>query len=550
MMKYYINFKLVIIIFLLVVCSSCSDFLDESPRALQTVDGAFLEESTARLVVNGMYDALAWGESTSVGLSGHSYEFIFGDICTDDSEKGSTPADQVDIQRLKEFTTNGNNSNISTVWGKYWVAINRANVILQNLIDSPIEEQVKSEFEGEARFVRGYSYLQLITIFGGVPIFDSPVGSDQIAQRDFKRESIADVYAFLDQDLEAAMNQLPTKEGRDVGRANKGAAAAYLARSYMYQIGTENSSGRTWQQVFDLTDRFMNGDFGNYALASNYAAIWSVEGENNIESIWEIQAVDNGLDNFERGPSTGSMWTVFQNPFFMGGWGFNTPTQSLFDAFEANDPRRASTLLEVGEYAFGVEMIENERSLTGYYTRKAIIDPAIWNTQKGSEINIRRFRYADIILMNAEAAYHTNNTGRAIENLSMIRDRASSSTFPQGYNPDDIYGYEATNFAPLDNSIIPQSGQALLDFIWLERRRELSFEQLRFMDLVRTGRYIDRIRDSYENVNDLSDLGFAERIANAALEKSITGSTGNPIPLFPIPTRELEDWGLSQNPGY
>lgn len=185
--------------------------MDEEPRALRVLDGAFLEESTARLVVNGMYDALSWGESTSIGLSGHSYEFIFGDICTDDAEKGSTNADQVDIQRLKEFNTNGTNGNITTVWGKYWVAINRANVVLEQLTSSPIDARIKAHFEGEARFVRGNAYLHLVTLFGGVPIFDAPVGAAQINARAFTRATIAEVYAFLDDDLEQAVALLPKR---------------------------------------------------------------------------------------------------------------------------------------------------------------------------------------------------------------------------------------------------------------------------------------------------------------------------------------------------
>ncbi len=546
-MKDHIN-KLLLLFTFVSICA-CSDYLDESPRALQTVDGAFLEAGTAELVVNGMYDALAWGESTSIGFSGHSYEFIFGDICTDDAEKGSTAADQIDIQRLKEFNTNGNNGNISTTWGKYWVAINRANVVLSKIPDSPINQNIKDRFEGEAKFVRGFSYMQLVTIFGGVPIFESPVGSDQISERNFSRASISEVYELIDRDLNDAISLLSIKGNTTIGRANKGAAAAYLARSYMYQIGTDNTNGHNWQEVFDLTNEIMTGVYGNYALANNYAEIWSIEGENNMESIWEIQAVDNGIDNFERGPSTGSMWSQFAAPFFMGGWGFNTPTVDLAEAYEPNDPRRPCTALAVGEHAFGVEMEINERCLTGYYPRKFILDPELWVTLKGSALNIRKFRLADIILMNAEAAYHTGNTAQAVENIVKIRERASNSTYPQGYDPNDPYGYPTTGFVALDNTSIPQSGQALLDFIYLERRRELGMEQLRFMDLVRTGRYFDAIQNKYVDLGNPTDTDFANRVTTSAMGKSVQG-TANSIPLFPIPTRELEDWGLTQNPGY
>jgi len=546
------NKKIIGILFgsILLTIFSCSNFLEEEPKGLQTIDGAFKDENSARLVLNGMYDAITWGESSSNGFSGHSYEFIIGDICSDDSEKGSTDADQVDIQRLKEFNTNGANSNIGTMWGKYWVAINRANVVLASLGSSTLDVNAVSQFEGEAKFVRAYSYLHLVTIYGGVPRFEEPVGSEEINARNFSRASIGDIYELIDSDLNFAKDVLQEKGNVEPGIATSGAAAAYLARSIMYQIGTENAKNYTWDDVLSITNKIMSGDFGTYRLANNYASIWSLEGENNEESIWEIQAIDNGLSSFERGPSTGSVWTVFQTPFFMGGWGFNTPSASLAESFESNDPRRACTTIGIGEFAFGQEMLANERNKTGYYHRKAIIDPAVWNTQKGSEANLRRFRYADIILMNAEAAYHTGDLGSAISNLERIRNRASLSTFPQGYNPDEIYGYENTGFDPLDNSVIPQSGSELLDFIYLERRRELGMETLRFMDLVRTGRYIDSIKENYRNLSDPADTGYADRILSSLSSVTVMGSAGNPIPLFPIPSKDLEDWGLTQNSGY
>jgi len=535
---------------LLIGLHSCSDFLEEEPRGLQTIDGAFQDKSSARLVLNGMYDAITWGESSSNGFNGHSYEFIIGDICSDDAEKGSTDADQVDIQRLKEFNTNGANGNVTTLWGKYWVAINRANVVLLSLEGSKLDANVVRQFEGEAKFVRAYAYLHLVTIFGGVPRFEEPVGSEEINDRSFTRASIAEIYDLIDADLNFAKDVLPNKGDVDPGVATRGAAAAYLARSIMYQLGTENGNNYSWNDLLTVTDEIIDGDYGRYRLASNYARIWSVEGENNEESIWEIQSIDNGLSSFERGPSTGSMWTLFQSPFFMGGWGFNTPTADLAESFEANDPRRASTAMGIGEFAFGIEMVPNERNKTGYFHRKAILDPAVWNTQKGSEANLRRFRYADIILMNAEAAYHTGDAGKAISNIELIRNRASLSTFPQGYDPNDIYGYMPTGFPPLDNAVIPQSGQALLDFIYLERRRELGMETLRFMDLVRTGRYAQVIGDTYTNNSDPNDSDFANRVLSSLSTVTVAGSAGNPIPLFPIPTKDLEDWGISQNPGY
>ena len=523
----------------LATLTGCSDFLEEVPTTEVTELDFFQDTENAQLAVNAMYDPLGWGESAAVvGSDGHSYEFIIGDICSDDSEKGSVDSDQQGITQLKYFTAAPGNTNLNMLWGKHYVAIARANYVIDRLTDSPIAEEDKVEFEAEARFIRGYSYFLLVRIFGEVPLFDSPVTPEQLNNKDFTNSTLTDIYAQIDGDFEFAKDNLPIKGVREVGRANAGAAAAYLSRSMMYQIGTNNSSGYTWGNVLDLTDELIAGDFGTYDLVSNYAMLFDTEGENSIESIFEIQSVDTGVDPFSEGPYIGSEWSVFQHPQFMGGWGFNTPSADLANAYEANDPRRPNVALAIGEHAFGIEMENSERNKTGYYTRKAILHPDEWATEKGSGYNIRKFRYADILLMNAEAAYHTGNAGQAVARLEAIRNRASQSTYPRGYFTAEPDAFSDTGFSALDNTLIPGSGPALLEFIYLERRRELAMEHLRFWDLVRTGRFVSTMQDKY---------GISE---GTILSRSLTDGTENPIPVFPIPALEVADWGINQNPGY
>ena len=532
--------------FISLLLISCNDFLEVEPTTEVTELDFFKDAEGAQLAVNGMYDPLGYGEANILGSNGHSYEFIIGDICSDDAEKGSVDADQIGINQLKEFTANGGNTNINVLWGKHYVAIGRANLVLRNLESSTIDEDIKREFQGEARFIRGYSYFLLVRIFGRVPLFDTPVTPDQINNKEFTNAPIYEIYRQIDEDFQFAVDNLPAKGVREVGRANSGAAAAYLARSIMYQIGTDNTNGHTWQEVLTITDNFINGQYGSYSLASNYAALFDPIGENNEESIFEIQSVDNGVAPFQQGLYIGSEWSVFQHPQFMGGWGFNTPTQDLVDAFEVNDPRRHNTALAVGEYAFGVEMESSERNKTGYYTRKAILHPDDWVTEKGSGYNVRKFRYADILLMNAEAAYHTGSTAQAVQRLTEIRDRASQSTYPRGFDPSDPDGFTATGFSPLDHASIPSGGQALLDFIYEERRREFGMEQLRLWDLIRTGRFVSSMATKYGiGASVIESHAFTN--ANKQTPDQVIV---NPIPVYPIPALEVADWGISQNPGY
>lgn len=541
--KKYIS---VLIVTITLLTTSCKDFLELEPTTEVTELDFFRDAENALLAVNAMYDPLGYGESSILGPGGHSYEFIIGDICSDDAEKGSTDSDQIGISQLKNFTANGGNTNINILWSKHYVAIARANLVLRNLPDSPLSESLKSEFEGEAKFIRAYSYFVLVKIFGAVPLFSSPVTPSQINDKTFTNANIYDVYSLIDSDLQFAIDNLPEKGVKELGRANKGAAAAFLARSIMYQLGTDNTNEHTWREVLDITNNFVSGQYGAYSLTANYAEIFDSFGENNSESIFEIQAVDLGIDPFSPGPYIGSEWSVFQHPQSMGGWGFNTPTTDFVNIFESNDPRRHNTALAVGEHAFGIEMETSERNKTGFYTRKAILHPDEWITEKGSGYNIRKFRYADILLMNAEAAFQEGIPSQAVARLEEIRNRASQSTFPRGFDPNDARGFTTTGFVALDNSIIPAGGQALLDFIYLERRRELGMEQLRFWDLVRTGRFSTTMSTKYS----ISTSIINEHAYTSSNKQSSDQVIVNPIPVFPIPALEVADWGITQNPGY
>jgi hypothetical protein len=524
---------------------SCEDFLVEEPTTELTEASFFDTEENAQLAVNAMYDPLGYGEATLVGNGGHAYEFVIGDMVSDDAEKGSTSGDQAGMQHLKSFIANGSTSNVFGLWNKHYVAISRANLVLANLPNAPLSDGIKAEFEAEARFIRAYSYFVLVRVFGAVPLFEGPVSTSLINERAFTRAPQYLVYQQIVEDFQFGVDNLPQKGIKEIGRANQGAAAAYLARAIMYQLGTDNTNGHTWSEVLNITDNFIAGSYGSYALTPNYAEIFELEGENNEESIFEIQAVDNGIGPFSQGPYIGTAWTVVQNPLFMGGWGFNTPTQDLVNTYESNDPRRHATAVGIGEFAYGVEMVASERNQTGYYHRKAIADPDTWITEKGSGENIRKFRYADILLMNAEAAYHTGNNAQAIQRLTEIRERASNSTFPKGWNPANPSGYETTGFDPLDNGIIPSGGDALLQFIWDERRRELGMEQLRFWELVRTGQFVDKMESLY---------GFGSSILDHAVTTDHPEDANqvivNPIPVFPIPGTETVNWGIEQNRNY
>jgi hypothetical protein len=359
-----------------------------------------------------------------------------------------------------------------------------------------------------------------------MPLFREPVKPSEYGST--KRASIGETYAFIEEDLKQAIELLPEKSAyaaSDVGRATKGAARGYLARAIMYQLGTDNARNHTWQEVYDQTSAIVASN--QYSLTPNYAEVFEEEGENNRESVFEIQFLTTNVDWDDAKVGTGS--NVFQNNRATWGYGFNNPTQSLVSEFEPNDPRKASTVYGNGDVVLGVKQTIDfpAQNATGYLNRKAaIIAP---NTPKSSPQNSRKIRYADVLLMKAEAAARTGKEQEARDLVNQIRDRARKSTLPKGakegsltYEPANV---PATALPPVAATV---TGQALIDAILHERRVELGMESLRFWDLVRTGRYVSKFPASQGH--------------------TLPGV--NPIPVLPLPTNEVQSWGLTQNPAY
>ncbi len=541
MKRYLYKYAWLIGVFVLV--SGCDDFLEVEPKGSSTEANFFNDPNNAIKAVNAIYDPLTWGQSGNtlpVNFS-HSYEFIVGDILTDDAVKGSTDSDLPGISELEEWRATPANANILTLWYNPWVGIYRANIALNNLPDAPLDETFRNRLLGEAYFLKGYYYFLLIRIFGGVPLLDEPLDPDDVKARNFERASIEDTYAFTFDLFQKAIELLPEKSqygAADLGRATKGAARAYLARACMYELGMVNRNGLSWDDVYEQTNAIITS--GQYSLVSNFATIFQLEGENNAESIFEVQAAAANTDDVFLG--TGTIENRFQNPFDTWGWGFNVPRQDLFDGYAANDPRRPATLMVEGENAYGIaiNVTAGNRNPEGVLNRKVIGHPDNGPAFNGDgEQNIRKFRYADILLMQAEAEFHRGNASNAISLVNQVRDRASNSTYPLGYNAGNPGGYDAPVFSGTLAPLSGVSGQALLDAIWQERRLELAMESLRYWDLVRTGRYMAALDSKFGN----------STVSSGAMSHALT-QYEQPIPLLPVPTVEATSWGLAQNPGY
>jgi starch-binding outer membrane protein, SusD/RagB family len=547
--------RILFIVSILITASACNEFLDKGPLGVASQDVFYNDPANAIQGINAVYAATILDEHGIGQGGGHTYDFMYGDILSDDAYSGSQSSDglAVTLTQMKEWKTTASVPQPIAMWNNMYIGITRANQVISLIENATIEEGLKNRIKGEAHFLRAYFYATLVKNFGGVILLtDLPTGE----QTSFTRASISETYQLIEQDLNKAIELLPEKSGyaaEDLGRATKGAARGFLARAIMYQIGTDNTNGHTWQEVYDLTHAVVAS--GEYALMPNYAQIFEKEGENGVESIFEIQATDGAI-NFTGSAApfkTGTTNTIIQGvrEGNWWGWGFNSPSHSLLSAYENDtDPRKAATCyLNDGGVMFGIAVKSDKPTevphSSGYFSRKAqALNTSIDNKDNGK--NIRKMRYADILLMKAEAAFNTGKEGEARDILNQIRSRARNSTLPKGTVVGNANAYPAAGAVTLPDIGAGVTGVALQEAIWKERRVELGMETLRFMDLVRTGKYMPYL----ESIQ--GTMGFsADMKANCESHSiPVGGTVVNPIPLLPIPLTEVQTWGLTQNPNY
>lgn len=472
---------------------SCGDdFLDRAPKGELTSDNFFKDAVQAEQSVNAIYSHLR-------NFNVHVFSYIgITDIASDDADKGSVPGDAGFLQDINDFTFDANNTAVNGIWRGYYQGVFRANQVLANVPNIEMDEELKTRLLGEARFLRAYFYFFLVRTYGDIPLIDRPLNPDEYRQ---ERVPAAEIYAFIEEDLNFAIANLPEKSeypANELGRATSGAAKAYLAKVHLFQ--------NDFQAAFQVAQEVINS--GEYALYPNYEAIFRREGEHSSESIFEVSTV--GLEQGGGASQFNEVQGIRGNP--NNGWGFNNPSNDLVAAFEENDPRLGATVifnrdtLSTGE----VVIADPNMGSGAKFSKKAWVPerPPIGFGNSGA--NIRLFRYADLLLIAAEAANELGNSTDALNYLNQVRERAR-----QG-NPDILPDITTTDQADLRAAI------------WHERRVELAMEQHRYFDLVRQGQ--------------------AEEVFNALG----INWTPNKHEVYPIPQSEIDISGgtLTQNPGY
>lgn len=499
------------IFFIALILTSCNEeFITLEPIGQQLETNFYQNEEEMFQGLISVYDVLSWG-----GTSGWTMNLGLLTAASDESfAGGSDRSDQPSWVAWDEFTINPEIGPQDGFWRKYYTGIGRANVMLEKLAESEgLDPNVIGRITAEVRFLRAYYYFDLVRLFGNVIIISDRLGPQDVL--DQVQAPRSDVYDFIEQDLLAAYNEPLIPENisnSDLGRVSRGAVTALLGKVLLFR-DDENR----FLEAAGYFDEVINSR--NYDLESNFEDIFRFDNEWGQESIWEIQhstSSRGGWESFSNGTEgnyttqfigmrdyVGPTSSQYDGPEFATGWSF-CPVAPEFAEFMRSDPRFAHTIIDGNQIKnLGGSYTEGFQNTDFFLRKYAPIqdfratdgEPAInWGN------NERIIRLADVLLMSAEA--HVRGGGDealARGYVNQVRSRVA--------------------LRPISNS-----GQALIDAIYRERRLELATEGHRFFDLVRTGE------------------------AANALEGFVVGKHE----LLPIPQREIDltQGGLIQNPGY
>lgn len=431
---------------------SCSDddFLDMKPLGVATegdlAAGGFEEKAF------GLYGKIR----TQEGVTDWN-RYWFQSIRSDDAAKGSSSTDAATLGNVMDnFQYSA--TEFASNWNGHYSLIFACNDLVVTVETSGATDQGSIVNAAEAKAIRAFAYFDLRRDYGEVPIILNKIvtPSDGIKAKN----TIAEVDAQIISDLEYAAQHLPLSWPSYPGRATKGFANSLLAKLYLYQ--------GEWKKSLAKSEEVIKS--GQYNLMSSYETLFTKAGNNSRETIFEVQFLVVGRTYYSnnyfesQGVRGSGTWDL--------GWGFNVPTTNLISAYEANDPRKAVTILTSGQSdGLGNTLPASPPLDQLYWNKKAYTLPSertTYGENKNHWENIKIMRYADVLLMAAEAANEDGNSGLAATYLEEVRKRARGA----------------------NNSILPivSGGQTTLrTAIKQERRIEFALEGERFYDLVRWG---------------------------------------------------------------
>lgn len=522
---------------LLLLFTGCHDYLTEIEPGTTLLNDFFTSTAAAEQNVTGCYVPLMW-EYNNTYLS----EWFIGDIASDDALKGGgSTSDMADAYDMENWRTTSQNTLLLDFYRAQYMGIARCNLALQYIAnmeigtDSIFTPTMKNRLLGEAHFLRAYYYFRLVRVYAGVPITTEVI--DNSDNWGVPRASVEEVYDLILEDLTKANSMLQLRSAmtaENLGRATKGAAQAMLLKVNLYMASPYWNKQLTQDPATYYAAAKQWGDSiiasGEYSLCPNYEDNFTLAGENGQESVFEIQYMEVPWGDYGEGFgfTAGSYSQILmrsRSSLIGGGWGFNHPTQNLYDEFEAADIRRDVAILNPVDSLIetpSVEIYLGSRYLNNKYSMYR--DPADQGGGFGKwslhatrgPLNNRQIRYADVLLMCAEAALGVGDEATARTYINVVRTRAG-----------------LTEIALANNAALRH-----------ERRVELAMEGHRWFDLVRwegvDGKGLKAHMDAYKATESAE--------AQSHMQEFVAGKHE----IFPIPQEEIQlnPTQMKQNNGY
>lgn len=463
-------FRLVALGLLGVTIWACSDkFLESTPQNGTFTDASvFQTKADFNAYLFGAYSEMQGGGDGS----GASQWLLYPGLIMQDI----TPVDEIG-KVLPSFLVSGAGET-RNYWTVLYKVIGRSNLILERIAVAPakITTAEKTLIEGEAKFLRGFSYFMLARAFGNVPM---PLASYTAEQNSLECTPEAKVWEQAVADFADAATKLPNRGGwgpENVGRATKGAALGYLAFAQMHRKDWPNAAKATTDLI----------GLGEYKLLPDVRAVFSAKVENTEESVFEVQyrAVDNGAFVWSGQPNNGQLmneWTSPRNlgdqyaPF--GGWGEGVMNKKLADSFEKGDLRRSKLVVAPGETYKGEAMTQAVTIPKNIAQSRSAFSTKYWlgpdKNYLGSQ-NLIQLRYAEVLLNYAEILFESGNPTAAYQQLNLVRKRAGLT----------------------DRAMSASREQFITDLL-KERRWEFNFEPNLWFHYTRLGRAGKFLQDEY-----------------------------------------------------
>ncbi|MDQ6845621.1 MAG: RagB/SusD family nutrient uptake outer membrane protein [Bacteroidota bacterium] len=495
------NIFLALITIGIVLITGCKKDLNQQIRGSYEASQFFTSDANATLAVNAAYTPLLFTDAGSNAI------WVLGDVASDDAIKGGNPGDQADFLNVQNYNITPSNSAVEGVWRRYYDGIFKCNVVTDGLASASttVSDDVKKAVGGQAKFLRAYYYFLLTNFYGKIPLH-LKVETPEESQSPAMDQSA--VYAQIETDLKDAINDLPLSwSGNDQGRATKGAAMALLAKAYLFQqkwdMAAQEAKAVEMSGIYGLLPKYT--DNFNQATKGNNEAIFSA---------WHKTGAS---------PFLGNNLNQWFAPRSLNGYGFFYPTQSLVDNFEktssdTSDPRLDYSVARAGHPYFDTTF-DLTWTTTGYLSKKQIqpLSEIPTNIKGDGNLNYEAIRFADILLVEAEALNESGNSSAALVPLNMVRKRARESYL----NDPSLPGYGQVPAGLLPDIATTDQSQ-LRNIIRKERRSELALEFQRFFDVMRYGQAYamsalsDRPNFNYAN-NRFFPIPQSERDTNKKL---------------------------------